>query len=376
MSFATVVDSRECGDLHSAKLRRSSVRIEAVGYEAILPSTSTVGHIQEFGESKEILLSVSRVDYRLVWRAMCALILFVPLACAQPGISCATSPSTVDLPSSRKPSAPPQNVIRIAVCRNAKVSFSVDDARAVLTEVAVILNQEYKRLHKTGPAQEVGFALLFQQGDKEIPVLPKVDQAFLQSRRYDVEAVQQSEKTGTYGDDAIGSAIAVRSGQKDTLQIDVVGALERDKCPERGIPVEPASERSPILLGCSAISTSVVAQFPRPPVGIEEYDRWIHLQAVLWAHELGHLVGLHHLNQGFSKLRRWPPLVGKATNYLMMPHYEPEGWQLLKEESEVFLLYPNNQPAVGALKNRLDVLLKEVSSQPVKKPKGPQKSDD
>ena len=130
------------------------------------------------------------------------------------------------------------------------------------------------------------------------------------------------------------------------------------ECGEVVISVDQQqSNREDHVAGCfvKLTNTSVIELLaPREPPG-PAYDDWVRREAVLWAHEICHLLGIHDLKRNLRTLL--PPTRPGVSGYLMMGPYNPLAYQLLPLEGEVIMAYPNNDSEVG----RLDQFLKDLT---------------
>jgi hypothetical protein len=244
-------------------------------------------------------------------------------------------------------------VIRVLVQRGAKVEFGPEDARAILREVSRLINAEYRESHP--PRELPVFQLVGNQ--PTVPSIPPLDAAFLARAAYSrpvVNAIRKSEKDGAFGQDAIDAVLSKRHA--DYFEVNLVREIDAHQCGDVS-PIaleQQQSNREDHMAGCSwrPSSTSIVElQNPKEPVG-PAYDEWVRREAVLWAHEICHLLGLHDLQKRLRNLLP-PPRLGVA-GYLMIGPCNPFAYQLLPLEGDVIAAYPNNDGEAMRLKTYLD----------------------
>ena len=254
------------------------------------------------------------------------------------------------------------NTIKVSVHKGPKVEISPDDVRAILREVSRLLRSEYVASHP--PSQTALNMPVFEllSSLQKVPSIPRLDPNFLSRVKYPdsaVKAIRKSEKDGAYGEDAV-QALLSENKHVSYFQLNIVRQIVAYECPEQVVVAadQQLATREDHAAGCSAkfTNTSVIElQFQREPFG-PAYDEWVKREAVLWAHEICHLLGLHDLRKSLRPLL--PPTRPGIARYLMMGPYNPSAYQLLPMEGDVIAAYPNNDSQA----NVFDQYLKDLTA--------------
>ncbi len=253
-------------------------------------------------------------------------------------------------------SQPAVNTQLFTVRKHDNVIVSTEDVRLILARAAKILNDEFliadQPNNGKGKAGKGGKGNGKDQGNNKSPQagpiqmefrlmgevgkMKTIDETLLQATYTATarRAIRDSERNGRFVTPAVDS-VMFSANRSEGLQINIVAAIIQP-CPELVLfsptvrqQVSTTSEYP--WLGCSEVGGSVsVLRLVRRKQDVTIYDEWITGEALLWAHEIGHLFGLRHLSSEW----RLPPLRG-GFSWLMMQPYRPHSTRLLPQEVDV-----------------------------------------
>jgi hypothetical protein len=270
----------------------------------------------------------------LIQRAFCAAWTIVFFSASVPACLSQTPPVSLDFTVRKSP----------GVDKN----LTTDDVQKILAKAAAYLNVEMKRLTASEKSQQSALSLPdppevnFSLRGQVLDLAPLTDSA-IQGGPFPeaVADIKDSERTGLYILDAVASRLVTDMSSND-LQIVLVKKILTG-CPPASVlglpPIQPQGDADH-WYGCTLIhgAEGVLRLIKNKPKSSSKYDSWIASEGLLWAHEIGHILGLFDIDPHLSPAL---PLLTKQ-RWLMESGIDMSSTRLLGEECVVVTRYPNN----------------------------------
>lgn len=236
--------------------------------------------------------------------------------------------------------------LRFTVHKSAGVDKSLDsdDVAKILDRAAKYFTDEITRIGNGTSLPAVTFAL----NGSSLSPLPPLNPTVL--RRYNQgaqDAIAYSRRTGLFGMQAVESLLAASNGPR--LEISLVRKIVVG-CPTN-IQLGPTGQQvddQDHYLGCSGVfgKAGIVRLVKSKPKSVKKYEQWVDSEGRLWAHEIGHIMGLHDIREPILPAL---PTLKSNEGWLMSPYHDLAAARLLGQECTVVTRYPNNMNERGQL---------------------------